>query len=140
MPNYIKLGKWVNLFLKFNSSLQNKKMTLEEIMKKKEGVGKHYTILYNTLLNSIGISSIYINGLSHNCENQLIEIENKFINHAWTLAKINNQWIPLDCTWGFFEGKLPVSHIFLNYFEYNIPNNNFIEREIVDETIEFIKD
>jgi hypothetical protein len=140
LPNYIKLGKWVNLFLKFNSSLQNKKMTLEEIIKKKEGVGKHYTILYNTLLNSIGISSIYINGLSHNCENQIIEIENKFINHAWTLAKINNQWIPLDCTWGFFEGKLPVSHIFLNYFEYNIPNNNFIEREIVDETIEFIKD
>ncbi len=140
IPNYIKLGKWVNSFLKYNPLLTNKKIPIEEIIKIKEGVGEHFTLLYNMLLNSIGISSIFVNGLSHNCENGLIEINSKFINHAWTLSKINNKWIPLDCTFGFFDGKLPISHIFLNYLEYDIPENENIEKENLKYEIVYLNE
>ena len=140
IPNYVKLGKWVNSFLKYNPLLTNKKISLEEIIKIKEGVGEHFTQLYNMLLNSIGISSIFVNGLSHNCENGLIEINSKFINHAWTLSKINNKWIPLDCTFGFFDGKLPISHIFLNFLEYDIRENENIEKENLKYEIVYLNE
>ena len=140
IPNYVKLGKWVNSFLKYNPLLTNKKISLEEIIKIKEGVGEHFTQLYNMLLNSIGISSIFVNGLSHNCDNKLIEINSKFINHAWTLSKINNKWIPLDCTFGFFDGKLPISHIFLNFLEYDIRENENIEKENLKYDIMYLNE
>ena len=41
------------------------------------------------------------------------------IRHAWTLAKINNKWIPYDSTWNIFTGILPISHI---YERFNLMN------------------
>lgn len=33
----------------------------------------------------------------------------------WTVEKINNNWIPLHSTCGILEGKLLVTHIFIEY-------------------------
>ena len=37
-------------------------------------------------------------------------------SHSWSLIKLNNRWYPFDSTCGIFSGKLPISHIFSNYF------------------------
>lgn len=36
--------------------------------------------------------------------------------HAWSLVRVNGNWLPFDATWGIFTGKLPVCHIFEAYF------------------------
>ena len=37
---------------------------------------------------------------------------NQYDSHSWTVAKINNKWIPFDATLGLYYGRLPISHIF----------------------------
>ena len=32
--------------------------------------------------------------------------------HAWSLIKVNGEWLPFDSTWGIFSGKLPLCHVF----------------------------
>ena len=73
-------------------------------------------LLYNALLNSIGIKTIYIFGFVYDSKEQLL---NNPLNrtHAWTIAFIDNKWIPLDATWGIFEGQLPASHVFQSFIE-----------------------
>ena len=92
-----------------------------KIFKEKRGVCGHFTILYNTLLNSIDIPAIYVCGLANNGEGGKTQInDTDRERHAWTLAKIEGKWIPLDATWGILKGILPVSHIFQHYFKRTI--------------------
>ena len=117
-PIFYKIGKFVNKNIKYDKSYLGKDMSAIEIYNRKKGVCEHYTILFNTLLNSIDIPAIYVCGLANNGEEgktQIKDTENE--RHAWTLAKIDERWIPLDATWGIFKGILPVSHIFQNYFK-----------------------
>ena len=95
---------------------QEKKKTVDEILNSLIGVCEHYTILYNALLNSINIEAIYVGGFAFD-EESIKKKEN--IRHAWTLAKINNKWIPYDSTWNIFTGILPISHI---YERFNLMN------------------
>ena len=121
-PKYIKLGRWVNKNMKYDIKYLGKKMSPEEILNKLIGVCEHYTILYNALLNSIGIKTIYTTGYAYNSKEKLLN--NPLDNyHAWTIAKIDNKWIPLDSTWGIFEGKLPLSHVFDTFIQSNVTYN-----------------
>ena len=113
-PNYIKLGRWVNKNIKYDISYLGKKMKEREILIQRKGVCEHYTLLYNALLKSIGIDAIYVRGYAFQKKEDL-NTNNNTIFHAWTVAKINNNWIPLDSTWGILEGKLPVTHVFIEY-------------------------
>ena len=117
-PNFYSLGKFVHKYLKYNINHYKKQYTPIEIYNLKEGVCSHFTLLYNTLLNSIDIPAIYVCGLANNGEGgrtQFNDIKNE--KHAWTLAKINNKRIPLDATWTLLKGILPVSHVFQYYLK-----------------------
>ena len=57
---------------------------------------------------------MYTNGFAYTGEDNNVDINTR---HAWTVAKIDGNWIPLDATWNFFNGKLPLSHIFRYYGE-----------------------
>ena len=85
-----------------------------EIINKKLGICKQYTILFNALLYSLGYKCIYVSGFVIQDKISF----NKNDAHAWSLVKINGKWLPFDATsdWGIFTGKLPVGHIFQNYF------------------------
>ena len=115
-PDHIKIGKWVYKNMKYDISQTGKKKTVDEILNSLIGVCEHYTILYNALLNSINIEAIYVGGFAFD-EESIKKKEN--IRHAWTLAKINNKWIPYDSTWNIFTGILPISHI---YERFNLMN------------------
>lgn len=94
-----------------------------EILAFREGVCDHFTLLYSTLLFSIGIISIRVGGYSCNerIKTRNLNLEND--GHSWNLVKINNNWIPIDTTWGIFNGKLPISHI----FEFYMSGSSFSE-------------
>ena len=155
-PVYKKLGKWVYNYLTYNLNHYGKTYTAKEIYNKKEGICKHFTLLYNTLLVSQGIDAINISGFALDLtENNVVkENENtKVLNtnpntlensrHDWTLAKIDGKWVPLDSTWNMLDKNLPISHIFQNYGNINLttraPSENQVNNKITKEIIKYIK-
>ena len=155
-PVYKKLGKWVNNYIKYNISYHGKTYTAKEIYNNKEGVCAHFTLLYNTLLVSQGIDAIYITGYALDItennvikENETTKVLNTNPNtlvslrHAWTLAKIDGKWVPLDSTWNLFDKNLPISHIFESYdninFSIQAPSSNQVTNKIAKESIKYIK-
>ena len=65
-------------------------------------------------------------------------------SHAWSLAKINGIWTPLDATWDLFDGNVPLSHIFQNYgndnFNTQFNTDNKVNNNVTKEVINFIGD
>ena len=155
-PVYKKLGKWVHNYITYNLKYTGKTYTAKEIYNNKEGVCKHFTLLYNTLLVSQGIDAIYISGYALDLTENNVMKENettKALNtnpntldsqkHAWTLAKIGGKWVPLDSTWNMLDKNLPISHIFQNYGNINLttraPVENLVNNNITKEIIKYIK-
>ena len=137
-PNFYKIGKFLHEYITYDKSYSGKDMNPDEIFNERRGVCEHFTILYNTLLGVIDIPTIYVCGLANNGEGgktQIRDIENE--RHAWTLAKINGRWIPLDATWGILKGIMPVSHVFQHYFKVKI-KTKFIGQVKVKELEEVI--
>ena len=135
-PDYIKLGKWVKNNMKYNSSLNGKQESVDEILSNLSGDYSNYTRLYNSLLFSIGIKAVYANGYVMQGETGAHEKIN-FAKHAWTLAKIDGKWKALDATWGLFFDKFPISHIFLNFGDSLLQSGTTIEPQI--NNINFIE-
>ena len=138
IPDYIKLGKWVKNNMKYDSNLSGKQggINIDDILLNLSGDYSNYTKLYNSLLFSIGVKAVYVNGYVIQGDTRASEKIN-FVNHAWTMALIDGKWKALDATWGLFFDKFPISHVFLNYsdvptqlgttIEPQINNINFIE-------------
>ena len=125
-PNHKKIGKWVYNNITYNLSLTGQTFTAMEIYKNKQGVCEHFTLLYNTLLNAYGIEAFKVAGYAK----EITEYNTKVIpkkdekknssgqpteRHAWTLAKIDGEWVPLDATWNLFDKNVPITHVFQNY-------------------------
>ena len=111
IPNYIKIGEWVNKNMKYKLSYSGKKLTAIQILECKTGVCEHYTILYNALLNSINIPAIYCSG---NAINDL-KSDDEDGAHCWSIVKIKGKWYPMDATWNIFSGNIPISHLFAHF-------------------------
>ena len=111
-PSYYKIGKWIYKNIKYNISLSGKSLNISQIINLRQGVCHHLTLLYNALLNSIGIEAVYASGYS------IKDLKNPTDGrHAWTVAKINGKWLGLDATWNIFneDGYLPQCHLFLDF-------------------------
>ena len=134
-------------------------MTAKEIYNTKIGVCEHFTLLYNTLLVVFGIDAVKVIGYAlsktedddkkMNVKESKIDssrIKNTLSDesHAWSLAKINGTWTPLDATWDLFDGNVPLSHIFQNYGNDNLNTqfntDNKVNNNVTKEVINFIGD
>lgn len=108
------------------------------------------------MLVSQGIDAIYITGYALDItENNVIKKNETTkildtnpntlvsLRHAWTLAKIDGKWVPLDSTWNLFDKNLPISHIFESYdninFSTQAPSSNQVTNKIAKESIKYIK-
>ena len=111
-PNYYKLGNFVNSYMTYDTSYAGKELTLKEIYEGKKGVCEHYTLLYNAMLNAIGIKTLYLSGWAFSKSETSGNKETG--GHAWTAALIDNKWKELDATWGLFEG-VPAGHVLKNF-------------------------
>ena len=112
-PNYYKIGKFVHSHITYDYSFHGNDLTALEIFNEQKGVCEHYTILYNAMLNAIGIKTATIFGWSF--DKNKVSADEKTVGHAWTLALIkdingNDKFMELDATWGLFEG-VPAGHI-----------------------------
>lgn len=111
-PLYKKIGKFVNSHIIYNLDFHGEDLTASQIYQQKQGVCKHYTILYNAMLNAVGIKTLKIFGWAFQKEETTAN--EKTIGHAWTAALIDGKWIELDATWGLFDG-IPSGHILKGY-------------------------
>ena len=119
--DFMKIALWVNKNIEYNLNFVGRDdLTAIDIYNLKVGVCSHFTRLSNALLYSLGYKVIYVRGYVSK-DNE--EVSNKYMKHAWSIININNKWFPFDSTWGIISGKLPVSHIFGNYF----PKNHFLK-------------
>ena len=121
-PNYIKLGRWVNKNMKYDLSYSGAKMTVDEILSKLVGDCKHFTKLYNALLQSIGIKAVFISGYKMIGKDGKPENADS-VRHAWTMAKIDGEWKAFDSTMGLFLDKFPISHVFGNNYDFTYDAN-----------------
>ena len=110
-PDYYKLGKFVHNYMTYDLSYTGKNLTALEIFNEKHGVCEHYTLLYNTMLNQIGIKTVTIIG--YGLENTTSANEETNV-HAWTGALIDGKWKELDATWDLLEG-ISSAHIFKGF-------------------------
>ena len=113
LPAYYSIGKFVHSYITYDIKDLGKRYTAKQILENRKGVCEHYTILYNAMLNSIGIKAMYVSGWA--LQNAEISANDQTIGHAWTVALIDGKWIELDSTWGLFEG-VPAGHIYKTLF------------------------
>ena len=123
--NYIKLGKFVNSHLLYDEKKISKNYSARELLYLTSGVSSHFTLLYNALLNAIGIPTLTIVGWA--LKKNEISGTNSMFNHTWTAAYIDNKWIELDATWDLFEG-VPAGHILKAFFSDKV-YYSFSEKE-----------
>jgi len=83
-------------------------LTATDIYNIREGVCHHFTKLYNALLYSLGYIALYVRGYAIEKKNVYGEED----GYAWSVVKINGNWLPFDATWGIFSGNLPICHVF----------------------------
>ena len=112
-----KIGKWIKKNIIYDDDYIGKNnITASETLENRRGVCDHFTKLYNALIYSLGYKCIYVSGYVIDKR----DIFEKDDYHCWTLAKLNDKWLPFDATWGIFSGKLPVNYIFERYFSKGI--------------------
>ena len=110
--DYVILGRWVYDNIKYNLDYVGRKWTVDQILDYRTGVCSHKARLYNAFLNCINIDAMYTTGFAHTKNDYNIDLGTL---HAWTIAKIDGKWIPLDATWNIFSGKLPLGFVFRYY-------------------------
>ena len=107
-PDYMKIGKYLYDNMHYDINYLGRDLSALQIFYAMTGVCEHFTILYNAMLNAIGIKTLKIYGWA------LYDFEtfqdDTDPGHAWTAALINDTWMELDATWGRFEG-IPAGHI-----------------------------
>ena len=130
--------------VKYNETREDK---INTALKTKKGVCSHYAVIFNVLMEKMGIESYVIEG--YNKQNGTVAN----LAHAWNAAKIDNKWYVFDATWGagyvnkgqFFKklnnsyfkaepNKIIATHIPFDYLwqflNYPITNGEFYEGKI----------
>ena len=111
--DFSKIGKWVYKNIKYDINyIERTEMTAMDIYNQRIGVCRHMTRLANALLYSLGYKVIYASG--YTCSES--PRYDKDSGHAWSLINVRDKWYPFDATWNILSGKLPVCHIFFNFF------------------------
>lgn len=117
VPDVVKIGKWIKQNITYDLSYMGRnEIPATDIMINRVGVCHHFTKLYNALMYSLGYQVIYVSGYA-------LDKKDSFglqDAHAWSLFKIDGKWLPFDATWGIFSGKLPVCHVFKQFFPLSV--------------------
>ena len=113
VPDVVKIGKWIKENIKYDLSYSGRnEISATETLNNRIGVCHHFTKAFNALMYSLGYQVIYVSGYALDKKDTF----RKEDAHAWSLIKIDGKWLPFDATWGIFSGKLPVCHVFKQFF------------------------
>jgi hypothetical protein len=124
LPQYVKIGKFVNKFIKYDENLVGKLLSIEEIISTQKGVCTEYAKLFNSLARLANIPSVIIEGGA--CGEY-----NKCQGHSWNMVYYQNKWIEVDPTWDLLSGVVSSSHIFINDYQKGTSEVTVHESKII---------
>lgn len=105
-PLYVKIGKYVHDFIKYDESYAGKLPDVKEILRNPVGVCTEYSKLYSALAHVAGIPTATLYGGA-------CGTDEKCEGHSWNLVYYGNDWIQVDPTWDLMSGKVSSSHVYL---------------------------
>ena len=134
--DFYKIAKWVYKNIKYDINYSGRtEMTAMDIYNKRIGVCHHKTRLANALLYSLGYKVIYASG--YTCSEK--PRYEKDSGHCWSLINVKGIWYPFDATWNILSGKLPVCHIFFNFFDETLTWSSYEQMKVSSKcVIEYI--
>ncbi len=102
-----KLGAWTKENINYDLSSLNVEASLPavKVLEAKEGVCDEITIVFLSLVRSVGIPARYVSGIMYSDA-----FKEKWVPHAWAEVYLNGEWIPFDVTVGQFMW-IDVSHV-----------------------------
>jgi len=106
-PLYVKIGKFVHDFIKYDISYVGKLPEIKEILQNPVGVCSEYAKLYDALARLAGIPSLIVDGAA--C-GEYTECR----GHSWNMIFYNGNWIEVDPTWDLMSGVVSSSHVYLS--------------------------
>ena len=112
LPDYIKIGKWVENYLNFSPTFIETIPNPLKLISMKVGGFYDYAMLYMYLLRAHKIESTIIFGYRY----EQFQRKPNFTKHCWVLSKINNNWMNLDPLYGLYTGNIPVTYVFSDAF------------------------
>lgn len=117
VTDFVKVGEWVNENIKYDLRYSGRSdISATQVYNNGAGVCEHFTKLYNAFMYSLGYQCVYVSGYVIKNKDYFDEDD----GHAWSLIKVNGKWLPFDATWGIFSGKIPVCHVFVDYFSSSL--------------------
>ncbi len=105
----VKLADWIKSNIEYDLNTLTAESTKDAVwvLENKEGVCDEITILFLSMLRSLGIPAKYSYGLAYSN----LEQYEDFVSHAWSEVYFPDYgWIPFDVTYGQF-GYIDSSHI-----------------------------
>ena len=108
IPDYIKIGKYIQNNINFTPTFTETNPNPLKVMLMKVGGFYDFAMLYSYLLKAHNIPSMIIYGYRY----EQYQRKPDFTKHCWVLSKINNNWMNLDCLYGLYTGKIPVTYVF----------------------------
>ncbi len=126
-----KLAIWVNNYMTYDLSYQDKNYDAIYAYKQKKGVCSEYTTLYLALARSIGIPSRYISAYAYG--------DYGWERHGYAESYIGGKWVPVDPLW-LQVGYLDATHIKYGYYTDNQVSHNIVARGTSLRDISWRKD
>lgn len=111
---YHILAKWVVNNINYREEAKHNKSLIQAI-KKREGICYHYSLIFDSLCQSLGFDSYYITGYVKDFSK---EGKLKLVYHAWNAVKIDGEIYMSDLTWsdGNNKRKSKNSKLIRDYF------------------------
>ena len=108
-----KLANWVRNEVEYDLSTvtQNPNQNASEVFISREGVCQEVTILYASMMRSLGVPTRVVTGYSHSTSEEIEAfIGDTWAGHAWAEVLIDGNWVPFDLTYDQY-GYVDASHI-----------------------------
>lgn len=108
-----KVANWVQQEIEYDLStvFENPNQNAVEIFDSKQGVCKELSIVYASMLRSLGIPVRINSGFGYTTSEEIIElVGDNWGGHAWTEVLIGDKWVPFDLTYQQY-GYVDSSHI-----------------------------
>ncbi len=109
IPLYVKIGRFVHEFIKYDLSYSGKLPKLEEVLRRRVGVCTEYAKLFEGLARLAKIPAIAVDGGA--CGEY-----SKCRGHSWNMIYHDNRWLEVDPTWDLMSGIVSSSHVYMNDF------------------------
>lgn len=110
-----KIANWVQQEIEYDLStvFENPNQNAVEIFESRRGVCKELSIIYASMLRSLGIPVRLISGYAYTTSEEIIDfIGSSWGGHAWAEVYIDGTWVPFDLTYQQY-GFVDSTHIIL---------------------------